>query len=149
MKWPPFWQENITIPWSHTIVFKCEANLMAMYAKPKREKAKGENWNRQGFYVNMPLDFLGLARTRLFEGLVPQTQNTKLVRNSLETEPLLYCIKCNTVEVQKLNRTQKNLVSVWTEFNCLCPLWKSTTCSTHMASFYANLLEQQQQQREQ
>ena len=63
----------------------------------------------------MPLDFLGLARTRLFEGLVPQTQNTKLVRNSRETEPLLYCIKCNTVEVQKLNRTQKNLVSVWTE----------------------------------
>ena len=73
---------------------------------------KGENWNRQRFYVNIPLDFLGLARTRLFEGLVPQTQNTKLVRNRVETEPLLYCIKCNTVEVQKLNRTQKNLVSV-------------------------------------
>ena len=71
----------------------------------KREKAKRENWNRQGFYVNMPLDFLGLARTRLFQGLVPQTQNRKLVRNSLGTEPLLYCIKCNTVEVQKPNKT--------------------------------------------
>lgn len=89
----------------------------------KREKAKRENWNRQGFYVNMPLDFLGLARTRLFQGLVPQTQNRKLVRNSLGTEPLLYCIKCNTVEVQKPNKTPpKNLVSVWTAFNCLCSL---------------------------
>ena len=43
MKWPLFWQESLTIPWSHTIVFKYEANLMAMYAKPMREKAKGEN----------------------------------------------------------------------------------------------------------
>ena len=52
-----------------------------MYAKPKKEKAKEEKWNRQRFNVYMPLDFLGSARTRLYEGLVPLTQNTKPVRN--------------------------------------------------------------------
>ena len=67
----------------------------------------------------MPLDFLGLARTRLFEGLVPQTQNTKLVRLEIVEKLNLYCIALNVTQYRFRSLTEPKKTSLVCELSLI------------------------------